>query len=129
MDQAIINTFWATACSSARSNAQLSARLSQPEFGQLIQDVVERFCSQAPPTTKEELDFRGLQRTTLANIFGSIDHCESMARHTPAATQELYDLAKEISERPLPTTKEECQQIANNRLANSGRAKLICNKY
>ena len=129
MDQSTIDGFWATACSSARSNAQLSARLSRPEFGQLIVNVVERFCSQEPPTTKEQLDFRGLQRTTLANIFGSIDHCESMARHTPAATEELYDLAKKISEQPLPTTKEECQKIANDRLANSGRAKLICNKY
>jgi hypothetical protein len=129
MDQATINIFWSSACSSVRSNAQLSARLSRPEFAQLTLNVVERFCSQAPPTTKEELDFRGLQRTALPNIFGSIDHCETMARHTPAATQELYDLATEISEQPLPTTKEECQQITNNRLANSGRAQLICNKY
>lgn len=129
MDQSTIDGFWAGACLSVRSSAQRMAQQSRQEFGQLILNVAERFCSQATPTTKEELDFRQLQRISVSSICSGINHNETMASYTPGATQELYDLAKEFSERPLPTTKEECDKIALDRIANSGRASSICNKY
>jgi hypothetical protein len=129
VDQTIINTFWSSACSSVRTFAQGMARMACPEFGELLLQVAERFCSQPCPSTQEELDFLQLQRISVSTFLSTINTNVSMARLHPAATQELYDLAKEFSERPLPTTKEECNQIPLEGIAYGSKASRACNKY
>ena len=129
MANELVSAAWSLSCQQLQSHAQLMGHRASPTFAQLMANVAARFCSQTAPSTQAELSFRQLQAICLSSMIGSIAHADSMVRNAPDAEQELHELSRHLSERPLPITREDCAILTKDLIAFAAKVDEICHTH
>ncbi len=129
MDEINIQDLWELACQTTRARAERTARSGDIRFGALMLEVAQRYGSQSPPTTKEELSFRQMQSMSVIMMIGHIAYAEMRAKLNPKASDALYQYAKTLANEPLPANKDECGRFGTKLVEAASDVSQICRQH
>lgn len=130
MNQALVQTYWESLSRSKQAHTDLMAKSCERRFGDLILDIARRFCSQPAPKTQDELTFRYSQAMSAGMMVSHVSHCDAMSRSNPRASDDLYEHAKQVTARPLPSTSEECTALGTEMISSlTSQVSLICMRH
>lgn len=99
---------WAITCALAQSHAKLMAKDCSTEAAEMILAATQAFCQQASPVSREEQKIRDMQHAALIGIkISNVAYADRTAGSYSAIARMILDAARELCERPLPTTSGE----------------------
>lgn len=121
-----LETMWTTSLRSVENHATAMASRCDAAFGELIQEVTRRFCSQDAPVNQEELSARQMQVIYVSGVLSQVSHADSMAKITPSATQQILDVIAPHAQQPLPSTQEESARLHAELIAVTSTISAMC---
>lgn len=125
MDEA----FWMLRCNLLASHTQQMGMNCSPRMARLMVDAVQRFLALPTPTNPQLLSLREAQSWVVTGIVASVAHADQMGRTVPRAADELYDVTKSMSERPLPATRDLCSRASSEGFVFMSEVSSICNRH
>jgi hypothetical protein len=107
MDPQVTNALresnWRSLCNTAEIHARKTGHSCLPEFRELIDGVTSRFVQLPTPKTDDEFNARMTEKNCVSAVVTKILEGSKASEFAPQARQQIYALAKALTEMPLGT--------------------------